>query len=80
MNLNFDECIPEVVGDVISGAVIEWVGMDVRVEFGASRLNSDRIIRLVAGLTRFYAHTCSVYLHFTALQQKQLVVSYPAGL
>ena len=37
---------------------VDWVGFDVRVEFGDSRLNTGRIIPFFAGETRsvqFYA-------------------------
>ena len=36
--LNFDNCQPEVVSDVISGMVDHDVGMDVCANFGNSRL------------------------------------------
>ena len=42
--LNFDKCRSEVAGDVISGVAVESVGMDVRVTFGESVLNSGQII------------------------------------
>ena len=48
----------EVADDVMFG-VIE-VSMVVRVKFGDSTLNSGRIIRLVAGHTRFM-HFCAVF-------------------
>ena len=41
---NFDDCRLEVAGGVISGVVVEFVGMDVCATFGVSRLNSGRII------------------------------------
>ena len=43
---NLDKCQPEAGGDVISGAALEYVGMDVPAGFDDSRLNSGRIIRL----------------------------------
>ena len=48
---NFDECLPEVVGDVTFSMDADYVGMDVCVEFGNSKLNIGRIIRLFAGRT-----------------------------
>ena len=36
--LNFDNCQPEVVRDVISGMVDQDLGMDVCASFGGSRL------------------------------------------
>ena len=36
--LNFDNCQPEVVSDVISGTADQDIGMDVRNHFGDSRL------------------------------------------
>ena len=36
----------QVAGDVISGAILDYVGMDVPAKLGDSRLNSGRIIRL----------------------------------
>ena len=44
--LNFDNCQPEVVSDVISGVVVDSTGVKVRVKFGDSRLNRSRDIRL----------------------------------
>ena len=43
---NFDNCRPEVADDVISGAILDYVGVDVQARFGDSRLNSDQIIRI----------------------------------
>ena len=40
---NLDKCRPQVAGDVISGVVLDLVGMDVSVKFGDSMLNSGRI-------------------------------------
>ena len=37
----------EAAGDVISSIAVDWVGMNVRVKFGVSTLNSGRIIRLL---------------------------------
>ena len=39
--LNFDNCQPEVVSDVIPGMVDQDVGMDVRANFGDSMLKSS---------------------------------------
>ena len=36
--LNFDNCQPEIASDVISGMAIHYVGVDVRVKLGDSRL------------------------------------------
>ena len=36
---------PEVDSDVISGMVVDYFGMDVRVKFGDSRSNISRDIR-----------------------------------
>ena len=41
---NFDKCLSEVAGDVISGVAVELVGMDVRMTCGESGLNSGRNI------------------------------------
>ena len=41
---NFDKCRSEVSGDVLSGAAVHYVVMDVRSTFGESVLNSGRII------------------------------------
>ena len=41
---NFDKCRPEVAGDVVSGAVIDPVGLDVPAKFGDSRSNHSRDI------------------------------------
>ena len=40
---NFDNCQPEVVGDVISSMVDEDVGMDVCANFGYSRLKPSEV-------------------------------------
>ena len=37
---SFDACQPNAAGDVISGAAVEKVGIDVLTKFGDSRLNS----------------------------------------
>ena len=42
---NLDKCRPEAANDVISGAAVDNVGMDVCVQFGYSRSNSFRDIR-----------------------------------
>ena len=44
--LNFDNCQTEEVSDVISGVIVDPTGMKVRVEFGDSRSNRARDIRL----------------------------------
>ena len=44
---NFEKCRPEVADDVVSGVAVEKIGMDVHVKFGASMLNSSRIIGLL---------------------------------
>ena len=44
--LNFDNCQPELVSDVISGAVVDLTGVKVPVKFGDSRSNRSRDIRL----------------------------------
>ena len=44
--LTFEKCRPEVADDVKSGSTIDKVGMDARVKFSDSRLDSDQIIRL----------------------------------
>ena len=56
---NFDICRRKYC-DVISGVGKDWVGMDVRVKFSDSALNSCRIIRLVTGRSRF-AHLHVVF-------------------
>ena len=56
---NFDKCRQEVADDIIFGVDKEYVGMDIRVLFGDSTLNSDQITRLVAGCSRF-THFCAV--------------------
>ena len=43
---NFDECRPEVAGDIESGVALGYVGMGVCEKFGYSMLNSGRTIRL----------------------------------
>ena len=40
--LNFDNCQPEVVSDVISGMVNQDVGMDVCTNYGDSRLKPSK--------------------------------------
>ena len=37
--LNFDNCLTEVVSDVMSGIAVQEVGVDARVNFGDSRSN-----------------------------------------
>ena len=53
--------------------------MDICAKFGDSRLNSGRKIRLFGRQHPFCALMCSLWLHF-AVEQKQLVTSYLAGL
>ena len=43
---NFDNCQSEVASDVISGIAVQYVGVDVCVKFGESRLNHSQDIRL----------------------------------
>ena len=40
-----DDCRMEAAGDVISSKGVDEAGMDVRVKFGDTRLNSGQIIR-----------------------------------
>ena len=61
---NFDQCQPEGADNVISDVIVDWVGVDGRVELGDSMLNNGRIIRLrfiaqysVAFFSRPGAHT-----------------------
>ena len=42
--LNFDNCQPEVVSNVISSVVLEPTGIKVRVKFDDSRSNRSRDI------------------------------------
>ena len=56
---NFDKCPQEVAGDVIPGAALVDVGMDVRVIFSDFRLNSGQVIRLFDRPDPFYALLCS---------------------
>ena len=58
---SFDKCRSEVAGDVISSVAVEYIGMDVRVTFGESGLNSGRIIGLFEGPYPFYARSCPVF-------------------
>ena len=44
--LNFDNCQPETVSDVISGVVVNPTGVKVHVKLGDSRLNRSRDIPL----------------------------------
>ena len=44
--LLFDNCQPESASDVISGADVEQVGMNVLIKFGDFRSNRSRDIRL----------------------------------
>ena len=43
---NFDKCRPEATSDVISGARLKYVDMDVRAKFSDSRLNRSRDIHI----------------------------------
>ena len=43
---NFEKSRPEEAGDVISGAALDYVGVDVHANFADSKLNSGRIIGL----------------------------------
>ena len=52
---NYDNRSPEVAGDVITCAALDYVGMDVNGKFGDSRLNSGRIIRLFVRSDSLYA-------------------------
>ena len=46
---NLNKCRPEAADDVISGMTLDYVNTDVHASIGDYRLNSGRIIRLVAG-------------------------------
>ena len=52
---NFDNYRPEVDGDVVYSAALDYVGMDVAAKFGDSRSNGGRIIRLFGRPDLFYA-------------------------
>ena len=52
---NFDKCRSQVAGDVISGVVVDYVGMDGRATFCESGLNSGRIILLFGRPDPFYS-------------------------
>ena len=54
------------VGDVISGVALVYVGMDVRAKLDDSRLNSDRTNMLFSRPDSFYALLCSINLQFAA--------------
>ena len=60
---NFDKYRPEVPDDFISTvAVVEWVGMDVRLKFGNSTLSRGLIIlRLVTG----FGHVFLTYTQYS---------------
>ena len=58
---NFDKCRLEVACDVISGVAVDKVGLGVYARFGDSRLNSSRIIRVIALPDPFFAHFCAVF-------------------
>ena len=62
---------PEVVCDVISGADVNEVAVDVRVKFGDSWLNSGRIIQLFAGEKRGFRLT--FYALFDTKHIRQVV-------
>ena len=74
----FGRCRPKAAGGVMSGVAVQQVGLDVRVQYGASKLNSGRIISLFAGRTRF----THFYAVFNCILQptgnQQLATSYPA--
>ena len=53
---NFDNCRPEVAGDVMSGAALVYVGVDVPTKFGDSRSSRSRDIRLPHFVTDDEAH------------------------
>ena len=76
---NFKKCRPEVAGDVIFGAALAYVGVDVRAKLGDSRLNRGRIIRLWP--TGPVLRTCvQNLLTFYSRPETVIVTSYPAGL
>ena len=58
--LKSGNCRLEVSDNVISGAAVGWVGVDVRVKFDDSTLNSAELFDSLAGRTRF-AHFCAVF-------------------
>ena len=58
--LNFHKCPTEVDGEVISGVTVDTVGMGVRVKFCDSRLNSGRVIKILAGQIRF-TYFCAIF-------------------
>ena len=44
--MNFDNCQPEIVSDVVSGVFVDPTGVKVQVKFGDSGSNRYRDIRL----------------------------------
>ena len=50
--VNFNNCQLEVVSDVISGVVVDPTGMKASVNFGDSRSNRSRDIRLLHLVTK----------------------------
>ena len=71
----FNRCRPELAGEVVSGMTVDWVGLVVRVKFGDSTLNSDRIMLRFAGRTGF-TRVCAVFNCIFCNQSKKLVMSY----
>ena len=55
-----DNFRPDVVSDVLSGAAIGYVNVDVSVKLDDSTLNIGQIVRPFAGRTRF-THFCAVF-------------------
>ena len=66
--LNFDNCQPAVVSDVISGKADEDVGLDVCGNFGDSRLKSSD------------ASFSAVFRTSITSERKNIVTSYPVCL
>ena len=54
-------CRPELASDRLSGVAVDKVGLGVYARFGDSRLNSSRIIRVIALPDPFFAHFCAVF-------------------
>ena len=69
--LNFDNCQPEVVRDVISGAVDQDVGMNVCADFDDSRLKPVEVSFSALFRTPIYMITSDL---------KYIVTSYPVWL
>ena len=76
---NFDNWRPEVTCDVMFQATFEHVGVDVRAEFGGSRLNSGRTILLYGRPDPVCTLLRSTYIVAFSTDWKHLVTSYPAG-